>query len=66
MALIRCLYYTCVTHNFLVSAVHVPGITNTIADALSRGLLQKFKALAPTAMPQPDNPILPQLDSLSM
>ena len=66
MALIRCLYYTCVTHNFLVSAVHVPGITNTIAGALSRGVLQKFNALAPTAMSQPDNPILPQLDSLSV
>ena len=61
MALIRCLYYTCVTHNSLVIAVHILGITNTIADALSRGLLQKLKALAPTAISQADNPILPHL-----
>ena len=61
MSLIRSLYHVCIKHNFLVSAVHIPGVKNCIADALSRGLLQKFKTLAPTAEVQPTTPILPLL-----
>ena len=36
MALIRTLYSICVMHNFLVRASYLPGISNTIADALCR------------------------------
>ena len=61
MSLIRSLYHVCIKHNFLVSAVHIPGVKNCIADALSRDLLQKFKMLAPTAEVQPTTPILPLL-----
>ena len=62
MSLIRSLYWVCIKYNFLVSATHVPGVTNTVADALSRGLLQKFKTLAPQANLEPDLPVSPHLD----
>eukprot|EP00117_Sycon_ciliatum_P034800 scpid21606/ scgid26485/ Integrase/recombinase xerD homolog len=39
MSLVRCLYHLCVAHDCLISAVHIPGVTNTIADALSRNLV---------------------------
>ena len=61
MRLIRALYLLCVEHDFLVSAVHIPGIANTIADALSRGLLQVFRAQAPAAAAEADRPVLPCL-----
>ena len=61
MSLICSLYHVCIKHNFVVSAVHIPGVKNCIADALSRRLLQKFKTLAPTAEVQPTTPILPLL-----
>ncbi|XP_065185742.1 uncharacterized protein LOC135816471 [Sycon ciliatum] len=62
MSLVRCLYHLCVAHDCLISAVHIPGVTNTIADALSRNLLQEFRRLAPTAQLHPDMPILPTPD----
>ena len=62
MSLIRALYSLCVKYNFLVSAIHIPGVSNQIADSLSRGQLQMFRRLAPKANPQPDNPVLPHLD----
>ena len=65
MALIRSLYWLCVKYSFLISASHIQGVTNTLADALSRGLLQSFKILAPTASPSAMPPVLPQLPSLT-
>ena len=43
MALIRTLYSICVMHNFLIRASHLPGISNTIADALSRNKMDAFR-----------------------
>ena len=40
-------------YNFRVSAVHIPGKINAIADPLSRFKLQEFSHLAPQAHPTP-------------
>ena len=61
MKLVRSLYHISVRHNFLVTAEHIPGTVNSIADAISRNLHHKFRQLAPSAAVQPDSPILPQL-----
>ena len=49
MHLIRILVSFCLKHNIVVRAVHVPGLENGIADALSRFQLEKFRSLAPRA-----------------
>jgi hypothetical protein len=53
MALLRQLVLTCLNHNILCRAKHIPGHNNSVADALSRGQLEKFKRLAPGADPHP-------------
>ena len=40
-------------YNFIVSASHVPGKTNSIADAESHNQVEKFFRLAPRACHQP-------------
>ena len=42
MHLVRELYLVCTRHNFKVTAKHVPGKTNRLADALSRFQMQEF------------------------
>ena len=49
MAWLRFLFLTAVTHDILVRAVHTPGVVNDAADALSRGLVQVFRNLRPSA-----------------
>ena len=49
MELVRKLVLLSMEHNFLVRARHVPGVSNEIADALSRFQMQRFWALAPDA-----------------
>ena len=46
MVLVRSLFYICARFNFECSAVHVPGIQNEIADALSRMDIARFRDLA--------------------
>jgi len=60
-ALLRLLYATAVEHDFCFRCVHVAGVTNTVADALSRGCAeQELRQLLPTAealptlVPMPD------------
>ena len=53
MALLRNLFLVAARLNFTVSARHVPGVQNCIADALSRFHMQAFRSLAPTASPTP-------------
>ncbi len=48
---LRRLTWTCVTGNFIMRAVYIPGHDNSIADALSRFKFQKFKTLCPNAKP---------------
>ncbi|XP_060076370.1 uncharacterized protein LOC132555998 [Ylistrum balloti] len=53
MSLMRRLTWCAATYNFTVNARHVPGVKNTIADALSRFKFQDFRRAAPTAASQP-------------
>ena len=54
MPLLRSLVMICARQNFVLSAEHVAGRTNVIADALSRGQTQVFRRAAPAAREQPD------------
>ena len=58
--LLRSLFLAAARHSFWVSACHVPGRLNSIADALSRSHFQTFGSLAPLASPIP-TPLPPQL-----
>ena len=53
MDLVRFLVLISMRHNFLVRARHVPGVSNEIADALSRFQMQRFRALVPAADKRP-------------
>ncbi len=53
MSLIRRLVICAATNNFDFSAVHIPGLNNSIADALSRFQMDRFRALAPEADASP-------------
>ena len=53
MDLVRFLVLISMKHNFLVRARHVSGVSNEIADALSRFQMQRFRALAPDADQNP-------------
>ena len=48
MQLLHNLFYIAARHNFTVSAQHLPGKHNVIADSLSRFNMQAFRAHAPT------------------
>ena len=63
MKLLRVLFFTAACHNFSVKLVHIPGLHNPLADALSRNLLSRFFSLAPQADPDP-TPIPPELPDL--
>lgn len=49
MDLLRFLVLISMKHNFFIRARHVPGLSNEIADALSRFQVSRFRAAAPTA-----------------
>jgi hypothetical protein len=48
-SLCRTLFFLAAKNNFNISLKHLPGVTNTIADALSRQQINRFKQLAPDA-----------------
>lgn len=56
MSLVRCLHLCAAKHNFSHTAKHVPGVSNSIADALSRFNMQVFRQLAPEADLLPTTP----------
>ena len=60
MHLLRVSLLAAARHSFSFSAQHIPGVTNSIGDALSHFHWQDFHRLAPEAHPHP-NPIPPQL-----
>jgi len=53
MKLMRRLVITAGLYNFSFVAEHVPGVKNSIADALSRFQMSRFRELAPHAQEQP-------------
>ena len=55
MALVRLQYFCAIHHNLNVCIVHVPGVCNDIADALSHFQMDRFQKLAPNANPSSDN-----------
>jgi hypothetical protein len=58
MALVRRLVVTCMLHNILVSAEHIPGYQNVIADRFSRFQNAQALAYGPFLQKEPIN--LPQ------
>ncbi|XP_067260176.1 uncharacterized protein [Chanodichthys erythropterus] len=61
MPLLRRLTWLSACNQFIFKAVHIPSHQNQIADALSRFLFQKFRALAQEADPDP-TPVPPYSD----
>jgi hypothetical protein len=59
MRLLRRLTLIALQHNFTMTAVHIPGRDNVIADCLSRFQIAKFRRLVPNARQQP-SPLPPQ------
>lgn len=49
MILLRDLVLSCLRHNILFRARHIPGLINTRADCISRSQVAKFKELSPEA-----------------
>ncbi|KAL2081723.1 hypothetical protein ACEWY4_023576 [Coilia grayii] len=50
---LRRLVWTAACHQFILTAAHIPGHQNAIADSLSRFAFQRFRTLAPDADPDP-------------
>ena len=61
--LLRDLVLSCLRHNILFQARHIPGLINSSADYISRSQVTKFKELSPEAdqfpTPIPEN-LLPK------
>ena len=53
MHLLRCLHFFSAKHDVRISASHIAGVQNTLADALSRNNLQQFFLSCPKAHPYP-------------
>ena len=51
MHLLRLLLSAAARFNFAFTALHLPGVHNSIADALSRFRWQEFRRLVPEAQP---------------
>ena len=64
MIFVRRLVLLLLRFNINMRAVHIAGIRNVLAEALSRLQVIKFKRLAPWANPQPTEfpPLQPLLD----
>lgn len=58
MHLVRALLMCAARYNFSFKALHIPGVQNEIADALSRFRWQEFRRLAPWANSMPS--LMPQ------
>ena len=51
--MLRCLVFIAAKFNFIVSAVHIPGAQNQLADALSRNNALYLLSNYPQALPVP-------------
>lgn len=59
MQLVRELWFASCTHLFELRSIHVAGVLNVNADLLSRGRIQEFLSLNPTADSCPNTPVMP-------
>ena len=53
MSLVRALVLAMLRFNFVIYAIHAPGVENVLADALSRDQVGPFKCLHTQATDQP-------------
>ena len=53
MSLLRFTLKVAARNNFILPIRHIAGVENDIADALSRGELERFRRLAPHAATAP-------------
>jgi hypothetical protein len=53
MHLLRCMHFLCATHDVRITATHIAGMNNGMADALSRDKLNLFFVSSPKAHRQP-------------
>ncbi len=60
MHLMRALFFITAKYRFTISATHIPGTLNCIADAISRNNVARFFSLVPQANPTP-TPVPPEL-----
>jgi hypothetical protein len=65
MKLLRRLYFLEIKYDFFLTASHIPGSENVLADALSRGELQTFRRLKPKASGVPSVVDWCSIDSFS-
>ncbi len=65
LALLRCLHFVTAKFNIILSAVHLPGVDNVLADALSRDNLAYFFLHNPQASPLPSLIPVPLMDLLA-
>ena len=56
MHLVRMLFYVCASHNMECSSVHIAGIQDEAADAISRDQITRFRSLVPDADTTPTPP----------
>ena len=60
MPILRKMFFVSASHNFTVKVSHIRGVSNSIADSLSRFQMSRFRALAPAADKEP-TPIPPEV-----
>ena len=51
MPFMRSITWSSISHNFIISARHIPGHFNSLADSLSRFKFQTFRSICPEASP---------------
>ena len=51
MPFMRSIPWSSISHNFIISARHIPGHFNSLADSLSRFNFQTFRSICPEASP---------------
>lgn len=61
MHIYRAMLFTAAQHDFSFRLVHLPGVTNVLADHLSRLQVDAFKAREPAASAEPTPLLLPPL-----
>ena len=59
MHLLRCLHFFLAYYDCTLRAVHIPGVLNVAADAISRNRIQVLHQTVPNIQQQPDQ--VPQL-----